>query len=68
MLNAPDRAKLAAAARAHAASLSWDAAMRTLFDRVFPAALARRAALFNGRSVVGALEYRAFNRTHNRRR
>ena len=54
MLNAPDRAKLAAAARAHAASLSWDAAMRTLFDQVFPAALARRAALFNGGSVGGA--------------
>ena len=40
----PGRAEMAAAARAHAASYSWDAAMTTLFEQAYPAAFERRAA------------------------
>ena len=40
----PDRAVMAEAARTHAASYSWDAAMATLFDQAYPAAFERRAA------------------------
>ena len=40
----PDRAAIADAARAHAASMSWDSAMRTLFEHAYPAAFERRAA------------------------
>jgi len=54
MLGDPARREIAAAARAHAASLSWDAAMRTLLMRVFPAAMARRSAMFNAGSVARA--------------
>jgi hypothetical protein len=54
MLGDPARGEIAAAARAHAASLSWDAAMRTLLTRVFPGAMARRGAMFNAGSVARA--------------
>ena len=51
LLDDPDRPGIAAAARAHAASLSWDAAMRRLFDTVYPTAFERRPlALFNSGS------------------
>ena len=40
----PGRAEMAAAARAHAASYSWDAAMTILFEQAYPAAFERRAA------------------------
>ncbi|MEO5641208.1 MAG: glycosyltransferase [Sphingomicrobium sp.] len=54
LLADPALPTMRAAARAHAASLSWDAAMRRLFDEVFPAALAHRAASFNAGSVAAA--------------
>ncbi len=44
VLARPDRAALSEAARAHAASLSWDAAMRRLFEDVYPEAFGRRGA------------------------
>lgn len=47
-----DRARLADLARAHAASLSWDAAFQRLFDEVYPAAFVTRAARSSGRSAV----------------
>ncbi|WP_309612325.1 glycosyltransferase [Sphingomonas sp.] len=51
LLDDPNRPALAAAARAHAASLSWDAAMRRLFEVVYPLAFERRrSALFNAGS------------------
>ena len=51
LLKTLDRPAMAAAARAHAASLGWDAAMRCLFDSVYPLAFERRrAALFNAGS------------------
>ena len=52
VLGDPDRPRIAAAARAQAASFSWDAAMRTQFSGVYPAALARRAALLNEGSAA----------------
>lgn len=50
LLTDPARPAIAAAARRHAASLSWNNSMRTLFDTVFPAAQARRASMLNGGS------------------
>jgi len=61
LLRDPARSDIPAAARAYAASLSWDAAMRTLFTRVFPAALDRRAALLNEGSGGGAPHLHAVN-------
>ncbi|MEO6248329.1 MAG: glycosyltransferase [Sphingomicrobium sp.] len=54
LLANPDLAAIRAAARSHAASLSWDESMTRLFGEVFPAAFARRQSSFNARSVVPA--------------
>lgn len=53
LLASPARADISAAARAHAASLGWDSSMRTLFDSIFPAALARRAAIVKIQAEAG---------------
>ena len=45
LLADPGRGAIPAAARAHAASLSWDRAMSRLFEEVYPAAIARRRAV-----------------------
>ena len=47
MVDGPIASELRIAAREHAAGMSWDAAMRRLFDSIYPAAFERRhAALF----------------------
>ncbi|MDP9086526.1 MAG: glycosyltransferase, partial [Pseudomonadota bacterium] len=61
ILRDPGRKAIGPAARAHAASLSWDAAMRTLFKRVFPAALSHRSALLNAGSGAQASRANSIN-------
>ena len=49
----PTRSAMAKAARVHAAGLSWDAAMKRLFEQVFPAAMDYRRASILKESSTG---------------
>ncbi|MEO7786998.1 MAG: glycosyltransferase [Sphingomicrobium sp.] len=62
LLADPARPALSDAARAHAATLSWNASMKMLFGTVFPGALARRANLLNAASPGTSLSGKQVSR------